>query len=510
MDDEPDEAPNIRIRILEILHLHMANNPEFSQKITKLLANREDLEISEFFKENADKILEYKENIFSPFIHDGKIEKLIETGDLTTINLNLFCRVLIEKSKQILLPSNIKYANSNETFSKKSFEIPFEISKFVPQVKNEIIPPIEEYTISPMEGEKREIAKAKRKEAKRNRKPKKDKTPPPVKEMCMFLTPSKYVVAGQYAGSPCGKVILGEEKVCREHSEYEEQNFEEWTVSRWHCTFVISQAQGKDRARCRKGLPCLNICKQGSNRCNQHKKVLDKTVVNNSRVMRSFKVRLKLSNKQKHRYNVLAGCVRKTKNLILEKEAGSNKSEVELRKLYVNSKPVIAMGKSFLLQCPKASRDAAVTEHVIERDNLKKFNEKVIEKNRLKMLAYEENVARARKRGKKIPEKPHLSSLGTLRFAERNGPQSLTIDKQSVTIRPNGFEIFKRLKCFGSDSLIKVIGRVIKWDKKFKELQTKGIQCDLKMCKTPSGKFYMHIPYWAEKDNKVKPEKKKA
>jgi len=32
-------------------------------------------------------------------------------------------------------------------------------------------------------------------------------------------------------------------------------------------------------------------------------------------------------------------------------------------------------------------------------------------------------------------------------------------------------------------------------------IRKNNIQCDLKLCKTPSGKFYMHVPYKVEKNS---------
>lgn len=488
---------------LEILRRVTPPTLLFNKEITQILATQNELIFSKFLKKNSKKIAVDQWNIFNPFLPIKDLVNFLQTGVLEDPYFHLFRGDFEDLSEKFIPPQGTKYTRTEE---KVDTNWSVNVSKYSPQMPIAGMPELESYKLSAMEGaEKEKKSKAKKKKKAKQVKQATDGW------LCGFPLPTRRRLDGETTYIPCGTRLVNKESFCPEHSDQILIISPSWP---YLCEFTICKNKVKDDPRSRKGFYCLKACEEDEDRCLEHQKVLDKTEMNN-KVMRSFKVRLKLTDEQVKKYQVLTGCTRETKNWLVEEEGlNSNKSAFELAETYVNEYGLVAAGKEFLRACPRASRMAALSSYVDERENMKKVNSKVDEENKWRMKNYEKNYKlkkelQALGKNCKLPNKPTLKSKSEMEFLLKKGAQSLAITKLGVKLVPEGFLVFRRQKGFGEDPLIRVTNRTRK-NRMFKKLLETGIQCDLKLCKTPSGKFYMHIPYWADKDVKPTPQVRKA
>src|SRR6185437_7954451 len=397
-----DIVESIYLPILQQLQIQSPKDSQLQLKLSQILQLQNLQEracaIVEFLRLNREMILEDKWNIFSPFIPRTLLLKIVGAVLTTSaeVSRDLFCQLLREKSKKLLLPIKTAYAVLDMSFysgSSNSFprRLPFSIKKYIPQIPNLQTISLTSYTFFPVEETVREDIRNKKNKTKQKRKTKtviKENSP----KMCPFLIAIQRKVNNEKAYKPCGARLIEEETSCPEHQNQASPDGITWP---YLCKFIISQSQGVDRTRSRKGLPCLNVCDKNQDYCSSHRKSVNKVKENAEdklevkTVIRACKFRVHPNKKQKEIYKRMVGCCRKTKNWIIEKEGeNSTKTFVELRKLYVNEEALVG-DKEFLKSCPKASRDISMKSYEIERDNLKRFNEKLAESNKKKQERYD-------------------------------------------------------------------------------------------------------------------------
>jgi transposase len=307
-------------------------------------------------------------------------------------------------------------------------------------------------------------------------------------------------------GRACGKVLLENEIICPEHGEKKSnENLEIWP---WTCKFVISQEQGKDRSRSRKGLECGEICVENQERCKSHSKsenhvvemkdccVLEfrdeKGQLEESKIImpkkeipstftRTFLVRINPDRSQRQVYNKIAGDCRMTYNILVSKqnELSPDVKAEDLRSGLVNNLPEEL---EYLTQTPKDCRDFVVREFVsalknssIQREQKIKFQE--VTKKWCKEMDY--------------VYQPRKMKLPVINFRTRKQDQSVNMAKSAVTLLPKKVKIYSN---FFEDP-IKLHPHVSCRDKKYKEILRNGLKHDVKMIKKRSGKFYLAIPY---------------
>ena len=315
-------------------------------------------------------------------------------------------------------------------------------------------------------------------------------------------------VDGVCVGKLCGTVLLEGEDVCPDHKNKDSCSLD---LYEYTCKFIISQAQGKNRERSKKGLECGLICKEGNQYCKNHLKsenhvLIDKDIAgylefkdeNNNvehrsalyknnktitHVIRCFKVRAYPTKEQREIYNKFSGDCRKTFNLLVEKQKElKGKTNHELRTNFVTSKSLIDQGLEYLTKTPKDCRDFAITEFTI---GIKEAFEKYEDK---KQKQEEYRVQCQEQKRKYVPKKIKSPRMN---FRKKKDNQSVNIPKTTVTLNQLSVGIFPR---FFNKQTIRLQGRVKK-DKKYNDVLKNGIKHDIKFIKTRTGKFYFSIPY---------------
>lgn len=303
----------------------------------------------------------------------------------------------------------------------------------------------------------------------------------------------KAIIEKNKKGKLCGSVLLEEENYCPKHTDYEEINTELWS---WTCKFIISQSQGKDRSRSRKGLECGDICEENKLYCKLHlksKNIVDTKIINEegeliwenekvvSDVIRTFKVRAILNKEQRSIYAKLTGDCRKTWNQLVSVQNDiKDVSNFKLRDDFVTNKN-IKPELSYLKYTPKDCRASVITEFVTSRDNcIKAYHKKIISRDMY--------IEKCKK--EEIDYKVKTIKKPILKFKRKKDKQSIGISKSTVT--PNDLSISLYTSIFKEP--IRLHPRCKK-DKKYKNFKKEGIKHDIRLLKTKTGKFYFAIPY---------------
>lgn len=457
--------------------------------------------IVECLRANKSMIYPDRLHIFSPFVPDRLLYKIAGAALTTSDEVcgDLLRSSLIAKSQKWLSPIGTVYAalgsststgsSGSVTPSSRSWMV-----KRVPQTRSSATTSSTLYTCFPVEGTVAADTKAKRKQAK------KEKATKPVSVDEMIKT-CKYKVAVPKTMAKskyrlCGSKLADGSTACESHNGEESPSGELWP---YICTGIKTEGQNK-------GTSCPMPCDAGMVLCKACSK---KRTVGEKTVMRCVSFRLKMNSNQRKLYAEMVGCARKTVNMIIENEGLDGITNLfDLRKRYINENSTVCTANPYLLNCPKASRDAAV-EHLVEEA-------KTVKKRRVTAEAwYKTRTDNYMQRVKETtemkemggfcyaPRVPLRTKLPELRFREKRGSQSLDIDKHSVIVVDKGFRICP--KYFKSDAVLPVIGRVARHDKAFDNLKTHGLQSDMKICRTLSNKFYARVSYSTAVDSKEPP-----
>lgn len=306
-------------------------------------------------------------------------------------------------------------------------------------------------------------------------------------------------------GSSCGKVLLDDENVCPDHGDKKSnEKLELWP---WTCKFIISQEQGKDRSRSRKGLECGQLCDENMERCKHHAKVENHVVemkdcsvlesrnengeTENKIAMpekeipttftRTFLVRIRPNGEQRQVYNKMAGDCRMTYNILVKRQEEFDldiKAE-DLRPGLVNNLPEEL---NYLMETPKDCRDFAVKEFVTAFKNSASQREQ-------KIKFAETTEAWCKEMG--YVYQPRKIKLPVINLRTKKQDQSINMAKSAITLKSNKAEIYPT---FFKDP-IKLHPRSFHQDKKYSEVFRSGLKHDVKMIRKRSGKFYLAIPY---------------
>jgi len=333
------------------------------------------------------------------------------------------------------------------------------------------------------------------------------------KRTCPFIEKKKW--QGQIVGKLCGQVLLNDEEYCPDHiNKLSNLNL---VLCPNTCQFIISQTQGKNRIRARKGLPCGNLCDSGNVRCRIHlkaennvinksdiigtlflrdenKKIIEMPILKTQKqiktVIRSFKIRCYPTKNQVKLLNKMFGCCRKTWNLMIpQQHILKGKKLEELRSMFVTNKN-LPVEYQYLSETPKASRDTVIDEFLHSIKNIEESYKRK-QKNKKEYKAY------CLDRKIKFRDKPIIKPI--LHFRKKRDTQTLSVDKNSTTIYRNNIAIYNRF----FNRPIKLQGR-IKKDKKYNRLIEHGLKHDIKILKTKTNKFYFIIPY----DEKIRDDPK--
>jgi hypothetical protein len=315
-------------------------------------------------------------------------------------------------------------------------------------------------------------------------------------------------------GKLCGTVLLEDEEYCSKHENMENNNLELYPYT---CKHIISQSQGKDRERSRKGLECGLLCEKGKDKCKSHLKSTNNVLTEKDiqcylhyknedseveeivtiwkknkeikTVIRCFKIRVYLTKEQRQIYTKISGDCRKTWNLLTENQNDLiGKKDLELRSTYVTGNK-LPKELQYLTNTPKDCRDAILTDFTTSLKNARDHYDKKVEKERNRKKYYKEQ----KKDGyvkKKIKE-PKIN------FKRKRDEQSVAISKSAVTLKSE--------KVLRTTRYIKIYPKYFKKpimlacrthkDKKFKQLLNDGIKHDIRFIRTKTNKFYFAIPY---------------
>ena len=327
----------------------------------------------------------------------------------------------------------------------------------------------------------------------------------------------------------CGRILLEGEVVCPKHVG--KKPFKELELYPYTCKFVISQAQGKDRSRSRKGLECGSLCSENTTLCNPHMKsenhlvdikdcevsrfidendqVVEESLVmppkqDVNTVVRCFQVRARLSKKQVQLYNKFAGDCRKTWNILVAKTRDMSPSEFlelncnynELRSGLVNNIPD---DLDYLKSTPKDCRDYVLKEYCTAVENAKKQYQCKLKQQE----SYEQWCAYMNKAPKSSKIK-----IPTLHFRTKKQQQVIHLAKSAVTFNRDTIKVYPSY----FKAPIRINNRAVKSDKrkshdrKYSKSVADGIKHDIKLIKKRSNKFYFAIPYDVPITNPPKPK----
>jgi len=311
---------------------------------------------------------------------------------------------------------------------------------------------------------------------------------------CKFIERKKN--GKEFVGKLCGNRLLNDEDKCPDHKNEISNDLQLYP---WTCKFVISQTQGKDRERSRKGADCGILCSEGNLYCKNHLKCANIVVDvpdENSKikkeiitVIRCFKVRAYLNKNQRAVYKKFAGDCRKTYNMLVSRQDEiQDETFITLRSEFVTNKNLENTSLSYLTKTPKSCRDSAVKEFLTGRDNaIDRYEKRIQSQEEYKQRCIEEKEIFFYKEIKK----PRM------KFKKKMEDQSVAIDKMAVTLGKDFITIFPRYfrdKETNVRASIGLQGR-IKKDKKYSQLLENGLKHDIKLLKTRTGKFYFAIPY---------------
>jgi transposase len=508
MEHRPENLEDVVNLIYHPMLIHLKQSGKISKdlenEIDKIMQIRDKQHmmssIFKFIRSNDNVILKDKANIFSPFIQDIHLSQIIQANQSKPINISkdFFKESLAQKSQKLLITGDPVCV---ETELSNSNKYSFSVSQNVQHPNS----PTNVCTYFPVEGE---IVKANRKEKRRTKKIKTVKLEENPRQ-CQFLLKmrNKYY-------RPCGARLISEETNCSLHTGIASPIGKIWP---YLCDAVISQNQGDDRSRSRKGLKCLVACSEGETRCRSHKLRADHSftsdrveALGNESIIRCFKVRMKLNKNQRKLINLFAGCVRKTYNWALETEGQHcEKTFFELRDKYVTNSN-LPEDKAFLKQCPKQAREASIRQLFDTYTKAKYKRTKNAEHYEKLKINYEERVKHyefCKKSGRycgRPPTPPKQRRLPVIKFKTRRGPQTLEIAKECAKICEDGIEIYPTY--FGKDKLLHVTNRVKKRDHKFGDLKKDGIKHNITLQHIISGKYYMCIPYDSAINKSPKPK----
>ena len=300
--------------------------------------------------------------------------------------------------------------------------------------------------------------------------------------------------------------MLDNELTCPVHQKKKSnQDLEIWP---WTCKFVISQEQGKDRNRSRKGLECGELCDEKQEKCKHHLKSENHVVeMKDCRILefedengkleeqkiimpekeiptiftRTFLVRLRPDKEQRQIYNKMAGDCRMTYNILVKKqdEFDCNLKAEDLRYGLVNNLPEEL---EYLSETPKDCRDFAVKEFVTA------FKNSILQREQ--KIKFEESAKEWCKEMDYVYH-PRKVKLPVINFRNKKQDQSVNMAKSAVTFLPKQVKLY----CAFFKKPIKLHPRVPRRDKKYNEILRNGLKHDVKMIKKRSGKFYLAIPY---------------
>jgi hypothetical protein len=492
----------MNIELLEILSLFSLTQ---QKNLILLLNQRENMydqtfqiSIIKFIQKNKMDILRDKNNILNPFIRKSKFLKILEIVLISNDRIQIpYLRIHLEYlSTKLLLPTNyIMQLNYpipiNIRFRRSLFSNRLECLRTNLIDSQLIISSVEQNIKQTFQKTKKENYQKKR--IKRVEKVE--------KETCPFIVSCRK--DKKKVGKLCGVVLLEDEEFCDKHQD--EDNNSDLELYPYTCKFIISQSQGKNRERSRKGLECGLLCDDKKNYCKSHLKSTNNIVSEKDfeevedengelirmmkknkeikTVIRCFKIRVYLTKEQRKIYAKIAGDCRKTWNLLTENQNNLiGKKDLELRSTYVTSNK-LPRELQYLTDTPKDCRDAILTDFTTSLKNARdQYDTKVEREENRKIYYKEQNIDGYIKKKMREPK---------INFKRKRDEQCVAISKSTVTLKDNRhIKIYP--KYFKKSIMFAV--RTHK-DKKFKQLLNDGIKHDIKFIRTKTNKFYFAIPY---------------
>ena len=272
-------------------------------------------------------------------------------------------------------------------------------------------------------------------------------------EECTYILVSK-----NKEGRKCTSLCLKDKDVnlsyCKDHYNKKQKEFKCLIKT---CQYTITQLS-------KKGLKCSNECIEDSEYCKEHIKRISQ-----GEYQRSFKCRFYPTKDDKQKiYNKFFGDVRKTyNNCIINNKKDKNTSFQHLRNKMVTN---VSDNEKYLLGTPKEIRAYAVRSFVTSINT---------------------NMDLKRE-GKK--KKFHL------RYKSKKCNQTIEIPKESITIDK------KERKIYIYKTIVENHLNIKRYtDKKLNEIINKGyFNHNIKLTKTRTNKYFIHITYDVIKSTKVK------
>lgn len=292
------------------------------------------------------------------------------------------------------------------------------------------------------------------------------------KQTCDFIIVKK--INNINFGRICRDLVIDDSHVCKKHLN--KKTDAKYTLVENFCQHILVQSH-------KKGMLCGDfIYESNGNKlyCKNHIKRHpinnendsinnENDSNNNENCLRTFKVRIYPSTKQKKLLKCYFGCARFTYNKCVENKV-TDIFKIS-RDKYVTNLP---NDYDFLRETPKEIRAFAVKEYVTGITTANKIYKERINQEKYKVENYDNYT-----------EKPITKY--EMKYRKKSNSQSITIPKDSVSISKKGIKMYATM--FGKKR-IKFIGRAKK-DKKLKELlKNNYVNHDIKIIKTITNKYY--------------------
>ena len=319
------------------------------------------------------------------------------------------------------------------------------------------------------------------------------------KKSCKFImtTLNNKITYARHCGNLCEPKL----DFCKFHQSEEKQKDEFDYFAENLCEHVITQkskGKGSDVIVDRKGMKCNNFTFGSLNikYCRVHAKSHElEELANKVTELRTFKIRVYPTLAQRVNGNKYFGSARKTYNMCVKDDAYDYMTEDQARKKYVIDVEKLGKEYEFLKKIPKEIREFEVSQYYTNVKNALDMYETKQERN-------EWNSQNLLKYKKKQITKPKIT------YKMKNDAQSLHISKSTINVKNNKISFYKGT--FGKDGfrikdrLLKINKKTNKMrDNKLNDIFKTGINHDMTLIKTVTGKYYLCV----STDNEIKQKK---
>jgi putative transposase len=309
-------------------------------------------------------------------------------------------------------------------------------------------------------------------------------------ECCQYVVTKK--IRGTVYGRECGNVVLNGEEKCPKHVDEPEKEYNQlWPYC---CKAEIpKRGTGVPEELSRKGLLCGEFCEENKQYCTSHTKSASK---DKNAILRGIKVRLYPSLRVRKILAQWFGCARWTYNQLVEKNPENEFSG----KLNCKQKSVLQhkYEKELVTNCPDYAtsvpyhiRRVAVEEYFIGAVNAYNKYEQKIEWERVK----HERDNNYEIKEITIPKTLYRSKKDQQCISLPNAWASITSTNKGkahpvLSLRAYPMILKEQIPIGRRNRKNRTLIRI---------MNTTGIQYDYKLIKTESNKYYMCLPYAAQK-----------